>query len=161
MDKLFSSERHELASQSDAPSLVLLLERGLEDLQRGRYAEGVALLALAREHLSLKQCDLATTLDTFLQRYAGYQYMLQALLEASTRFAEAYAEQQAWVTAFVELLPTLIQGIDASNHLPGLQPGTNNPQPSPFASHSSRTWFPASSILSAQGTLFFPSSLAE
>jgi DNA-binding SARP family transcriptional activator len=161
MDLLFSPERQVRACLSEAPSLRFLLERGLEDLQCGSYTEGIALLALARDQLATDQSDLATALDGFLQRYAGYQGVLQALLEASTRFADAYAEQQALVTAFVEVLSTLIPGINAYNHLAGQQATTNNPQLPAFASHSSRTSLHASSNLSAQGTLFSHSSLAE
>ncbi len=110
MDSLISSERGALASLSDAPSLVFLLERALENLQCGHYTEGIVFLALAREQLVPNQNDLATALDTFLQRYAGYQLVQQTLLEACIHFAKADVEQKACVNDMLGMLPTLIRG---------------------------------------------------
>jgi DNA-binding SARP family transcriptional activator len=162
MDSLFSSEPGAFASLSDAPSLGFLLERGLENLQCGRYNEGVAILALAREQLAPNQNDLATALDTFLQKYAGYQLVQQTLLEASMHFAQAYTEQQACVNVLLGMLPTLIRGITSFDYLPNPQPGTNNTQPPPFPSHSSPMRFSTFfSIQSSEEALLSHATLAE
>src|SRR6266699_1803609 len=133
MDSLISSERGALASLSDAPSLVFLLERALENLQCGHYTEGIVFLALAREQLVPNQNDLATALDTFLQRYAGYQLVQQTLLEACIHFAKADVEQKACVNDMLGMLPTLIRGSASFDYPPNLQTDTNN-TPKQFSS---------------------------
>jgi len=79
------------------------------------------------------QNDLATALDTFLQRYAGYQLVQQTLLEACIHFAKADVEQKACVNDMLGMLPTLIRGSASFDYPPNLQPDTNN-TPKQFSS---------------------------
>lgn len=109
MDSSLIPEQPTLVNMSENPSIVFLLERGLDYIQRGRDAEGVALLTLARARLSPDQGHLAIELDTFISAYPKYQHARQALQEASLRFAEAHAQQQAHVTTLLTLLPTLME----------------------------------------------------
>lgn len=130
MDVTFLLEQHKSADMAEGVSLRSLLERGLNYLQRGCYAEGAAVLALVREHMSLELIHLSDTFDTFLNGYAAYQRLQQAFQEASTRFAEAYAEQQTLVATFTTALPGLIRGIDvASDFSSTFQHGDKSPVP--------------------------------
>jgi DNA-binding SARP family transcriptional activator len=114
MDSSRFSQCHTRARISGASSLISLVERGLHYFQQGSHAEGVAILALAREHLTADQISLADALDVFLQEYAGYRHMQQALQEVSMHFAQAHAELQERVTALGEELPILMRNIDTT-----------------------------------------------
>ncbi len=124
-------EQHSLAGGSEASCLLFLLKRGLDYIQRGHNAEGVAIFALAREQLSPDQIYFADAFDALLQGYAEYQRVQRAFQEASTHFARAYAEQQARVAAFEKVLPTLIRGINTPHHSSGPPMDTNDRQLSP------------------------------
>jgi DNA-binding SARP family transcriptional activator len=128
MDSSPLLEQHSLAGNSEGSSLLFLLKRGLDYIQRGHDAEGVAILALAREQLSPDQVHLADVLDAFLEGYAGYRRIQQAFQEASTHFARAHAEQQARVEAFEKVLLTLIRGINTPHHSSGPLIVTNDRQ---------------------------------
>lgn len=128
MDSSPLLEQPSLAGGPQGPSLMFLLKRGLEHLQRGHDGEGVAILALAREQLSPGQKYLADALDAFLEGYAGYQSVQRTFQEASTHFARAYAEQQARVAAFGEMLPTLIRDLNTLRHSSGPPTDTNDHQ---------------------------------
>jgi len=93
---------------SDMSFTVHLIERGLNYIQQGCHAEGVAIFELAREQIAPVQESLAASLDAFIQGYAGYRCAQQAQQEASISFARACAEQQARVVTLRSLLPTLL-----------------------------------------------------
>jgi DNA-binding SARP family transcriptional activator len=94
---------------SDMSFTVHLIERGLNYIQQGRHAEGVAVFELAREQFAPNQGSLATSLDAFIEGYVEYRRAQQAHQEASIRFAKAYAEQQARVATLGALLPALLE----------------------------------------------------
>ena len=111
MDSSLTPEPSRLVNTPAIPSIVSLLERGLDYIQRERDAEGLAMLALARARLSSDQGYLSIELDTFINAYPKYQHARQALQEASIRFAETHAQQE--VTTLLTLLPTLMEDIEA------------------------------------------------
>ena len=85
-------------------TLIFLLERGLEHIQRGCYAEGAALLMVAREQVSSDQFHLVDALDTFIQEYVSYQHIQQALQEISRHLAEAATQLQSRSVALSAVL---------------------------------------------------------
>ncbi len=99
------------------PSIVSLLESGLNCIRQGRSTEGVILLALARERLTPDQVQLAAVLDTLMQDCEKYWQAQQALHQASKRFAEIDAEQHAQIAILEKHLPTLMQDRDTDSAL--------------------------------------------
>src|SRR6266581_7687313 len=109
MDTQLSPERDTLVVASETSSPGRLLESGFLCVRQGRYAEGVAFLALARERLSPDQAHLATVLDAFTQSHKTYSRAQEELLEASRHFARADAEQQVQLAALENLLSILLE----------------------------------------------------
>lgn len=92
-------------------SAALLFERGVAYVQQERYAEGIALLTLACEHLPPDH-DMNPTalLDTLTQEYAKYSHLQQALQEVSAQLSETRTELQASLATLSTLQPTLLNG---------------------------------------------------
>jgi hypothetical protein len=68
MVALHQPEQHIFASIPEATHLAFLLQRGLDYVQQGYYAEAVALFALVREQPSSNQAGLTDLLDAFLYK---------------------------------------------------------------------------------------------
>jgi DNA-binding SARP family transcriptional activator len=96
-------------------AIMPFLKQGLDYIRQGRDSEGVALLELARKQLAATQTRIAPILDIFVRDSVEYQHAWHTLQEASVRFAKAYAEQQARITMFTDILPALLQELE--NHL--------------------------------------------
>jgi DNA-binding SARP family transcriptional activator len=96
------------ASPVEPSSLASLLERGLECMREGRYAEGAVYVALVREQLAADQIQLAALLDDFMQGHISYGQAQQTLQDASRRFVEEDAAQKTRVATLENLLPTLL-----------------------------------------------------
>src|SRR5437667_11923365 len=92
MDSPLSPERDTLFVAPEASSPGRLLESGFLCIRQGRYTEGVAFFALARERLSPDQAYLAAVLDAFTQSHKTYSQAKEELLQASKHFASADAE---------------------------------------------------------------------
>src|SRR2546421_6770202 len=108
MDSLLFPEQAALTVELEDPSLVSLLERGLQCAQQEHYAEGTTFFALARERLSPAQVHLSASLNALIDISTSYRQAQQALHEASKRFAEADSAQQAQLAALEKLLPNLM-----------------------------------------------------
>ena len=151
------------AGLADDSSLSALLERGMAYIRQRCYAEGVALLSLAREQVSPLQADLIDALDAFLHRYTVYGRVHTQLQEASKQYAEAYEELQAHAVILKIELSPLIQHLDSTSSIPLLPPflmtnGTSHDTPSspeavpqklihaPSQSHSSSVLQPLARI---------------
>ncbi len=91
-----------------------LLRSGLNCIRQGRYADGVAFFALARERLAPDQMQLAAVLDTFISGYRSYWQAQQVLQQASKHFAEVDAEQQVQIAVLEKLLPTSMRDRDTN-----------------------------------------------
>ena len=109
MDSSLTPEQDALTFGTDASSLTFTLERGLHYVQQELYAEGLALLVMAREQLSPDQVFLAAALDAFIQGHTIYWQAQQALHHASQCFAEAVTEQQARLATLHDLLAALVE----------------------------------------------------
>jgi len=109
MTSSLSPEQDALLEESDGSLSIFLLERGLNCIEQGHYAEGAALFALARERLFPNQTQLTSTLDALNNAIASHLHAQQALHEASKRFAESGTEQQAQIAALKKLLPTVVE----------------------------------------------------
>lgn len=72
MDSLPSCEQDAIKDRPEASSAIPLLQNGLNCIQQGRYSEGIAFFALAREQLSPNMMHLAVVLDAFFQDYVDY-----------------------------------------------------------------------------------------
>jgi Transcriptional regulatory protein, C terminal len=107
MDASTSSSQNILPHTFQFSSIRHALEQGLVYIRQGRYTEGVSCFALAREQLSDQQTELAPLLDAFIEGHTTYWQVQHALHEASRRFAEEDAAQQARLTDIETLLPTL------------------------------------------------------
>jgi DNA-binding SARP family transcriptional activator len=123
MDSPLSPEQDTLFfSAPEASSPGRLLESGFLCIRQGRYAEGVAFFALARERLSPDQARLAAVLDAFIQSHKTYSRAQEELLQASKHFARADAEQQVQITALENLLPIVLEETNkVTPHVEGLQ----------------------------------------
>jgi DNA-binding SARP family transcriptional activator len=113
MDSLPLFDQGILTGTSEASSVGVLLERGMQCFRKGWFVEGVTCLALARERLSPDEMDFAAVLDAFIQSHTSYCQAQQALQEASKRFAEADSTQQTQLVALEKLLPTLMEKTSA------------------------------------------------
>jgi DNA-binding SARP family transcriptional activator len=99
------------------PSIVSLLESGLNCIRQGRSTEALVFFILARERLTPDQVQLAAVLDTFIQCCGKYWQAQEALHQASKRFAEIDAEQHAQIAILEKHLPTLMQDRDTDSAL--------------------------------------------
>ena len=109
MDSPLSPERDALFGAPEASSPGRLLESGFLCIRQGRYSEGVAFFALARERLSPDQAHLAAVLDAFTQSHKTYSKAQEELLQATRHFARADAEQQVQLAALENLLPLVLE----------------------------------------------------
>src|ERR1700692_34345 len=116
MDSVPLPEQDTLTVEAEASSAASLLERGLNCVQQGRNAEGIAFFSLARERLSPHQLHIAAVLDAFIQDYISYWQAQQALHQASKRLIEAQAKQQTRITALEKVLPDLKEDPDSISH---------------------------------------------
>src|SRR5712692_3671983 len=112
MDSPLSPEQDTLFVAPEAYSPGRLLESGFLCIRQGRYTEGVAFFALARERLSPDQTHLAAVLDAFTQSHKTYSRAQEELLQASKHFARADAEQQVQIAALENLLSILLEEIN-------------------------------------------------
>src|SRR5881275_3132543 len=103
MDSLPLFDQGILTGTSEASSVGVLLERGMQCFRKGWFVEGLTCLALARERLSPDEMDFAAVLDAFIQSHTSYCQAQQALQEASKRFAEADSTQQTQLVALEKL----------------------------------------------------------
>jgi DNA-binding SARP family transcriptional activator len=97
----------------------LLLEQGIEYVRQERYSEGMAILKMVNEYLTLDLLPFSTLLTTLLQEYTKYSQLQQTLQDVSAQFVEIHAELKASVATFntlssqfldeknMELTPTL------------------------------------------------------
>jgi DNA-binding SARP family transcriptional activator len=100
-------ERDTLIVASETSSSDRLLESGLLCVRQGRYIEGLAFFALARERLSPERVSLAEALDTLAQSHTSYLRTQEELHQACKRFAKADAEQQEQIAALEILISSL------------------------------------------------------
>src|SRR5438105_1857491 len=117
MSRSLSYEQQTPVTQFEASSPAALLERGLDCVRGGRYAEGVVFFALAREHLTANQIQLAAALDAFTEGHGGYWHAQQALQQASKHFVEIETEQQARVADLEKLLPALMEDVQKAQNI--------------------------------------------
>src|SRR5712691_7341317 len=109
MDSPLLPERDTLIVASETSSPGRLLESGFLCVRQGRYVEGLAFFALARERLSPDQAHLAAVLDAFIQSHKTYSRAQEELLQASKHLAREDAEQQVQIAALENLL-SILQG---------------------------------------------------
>src|SRR5947209_20286953 len=122
MDAPLLPERDTLMVASEVSSPGRLLESGFLCVRQGRYVEGLAFFALARERLSPDQAHLAVVLDAFTQSQKAYLRAQEELLQASRHFAKVDAEQQVQLAALENLLSILLEESNKiSPHVDGLQ----------------------------------------
>ncbi len=107
MTSSLSPEQDALLEESDGSLSIFLLERGLNCIEQGHYAEGAAFFVLARERLFPNQMQLTAALDALNNAIASHLHAQQTLHEASKCFAESDTEQQAQIAALKKLLPTV------------------------------------------------------
>lgn len=92
--------------------IPLLLERGLDHIQQGHYAEGAALLTLVCQQLAPEQSQLAQSLTPFLETCTRFQQVQEKLHEMSTCLMQAHEELQLQMTTLQATLPTLVKDIE-------------------------------------------------
>lgn len=109
MDSPLTPELNTLVVASETSSPGRLLESGFLCVRQGRYVEGLAYFALARERLSPDQAHLAAALDAFTQSHKAYSRAQEELLQASRHFARADAEQQVRLAALEDLLSIVLE----------------------------------------------------
>ena len=106
-----------LDSGVSTPSVISLLERGLNCIRQEHYTEGLIFFAQAREQLIPDQMQLAALLAALMQDCEKYWQAQQALNQASKRFAEIDAELEAQIAIIEKVFPTLLQDRDTDNTL--------------------------------------------
>jgi len=134
------SEQAPLISEAGS-SLAFLLERGLNYIRQERFLEGIALLALAREHHSADQADLTAAIDAFFQGHTLYWQAQQALHHASQRFAEAVTSQQTRLAVLHNLLAALIEDKETA-----YQPHTETAAQSPKGPQQYQVYEPTAGV---------------
>jgi len=129
MDSPLSPQRDTLFGAPEVSSPGRLLESGFLCIRQGRYSEGVAFFALARERLSPDQAHLVAVLDAFTQSHKTYSKAQEELLQASRHFARADAEQQVQLAALENLLPLVLEETNkVTPNVDRLQRNTRNNQ---------------------------------
>ncbi|MEO8955213.1 MAG: hypothetical protein ABI465_11650, partial [Ktedonobacteraceae bacterium] len=119
MDSLFSTEYFVPSTTSTALSPGTLLKLGLDYVQQGDYAEGAALLALVRAHLSSQssqQDDLASAIDAFLHGFTQYKRLQKSLHALHMAYTETRKELQTHVADLAKVLPQFIQEFEDAQH---------------------------------------------
>src|SRR5579872_3222203 len=116
MDSLFSAEYFVSSTTSAALSPGTLLKLGLDYVQQGDYAEGAALLALVRTHLSSQQDNLAATLDAFLHGFTQYKRLQKSLQALSMTYTETRRELQTHIADLARVLPQFIQDFEDAQY---------------------------------------------
>lgn len=116
MDSSFREISQMVADVPDTIPVALVLERGLEHVQQGRYAEGVALLKLVSECITPEQMPLDPGLKAFIQEYEKYQDALQLLYRTGIHLARLDAELRARITTLHASLPALLRGKKPTAH---------------------------------------------
>ena len=122
---------------TELSTLLSPLERAIQCLRQGQYAEGIALMTFVRARLSPDQLLLATSLDTLIQSLKDYLQATQALHLASKAFTEAEGKQETQIALLETLLPTLCSEVTKvpMDELPaGQTNGLAEPQPPPALS---------------------------
>jgi DNA-binding SARP family transcriptional activator len=109
MDSLPLFEQGALTGLSEASSLDVLLELGMQCFREGCFVEGVTCLALAREKLSADKMHIAAALDAFIQSHTNYWQAQEALFMASKRFVETETDQQTRLLSLEKLLLALTE----------------------------------------------------
>ncbi|HET8912577.1 MAG TPA: BTAD domain-containing putative transcriptional regulator [Ktedonobacteraceae bacterium] len=107
MNSSSSPEQDARKNTPEASSTLALLQSGLSCTQEGRYSEGIAFFALAREKLLPDMAQLAFKIDMFIKDYVEYCQSQQALQHASARFIKAHTQQQMHTTSLANLLSAL------------------------------------------------------
>ncbi|MDQ6643620.1 MAG: hypothetical protein M3Y76_04155, partial [Chloroflexota bacterium] len=125
MDSSLLPEQDTLVVAAETSSPDRLLETGFLCVRQGRYVEGVAFFALARERFSPHQAHLTAVLDAFIQSHKTYVQAQEILLQASKNFARADAELQVQIAALEKLLSGLSEETNkVSPHVNGLPQNT-------------------------------------
>lgn len=99
---------------TEPASVESLLKRCYAYIQRGQYAEGIALLDLVHTFLITDlpmHVHLIHHIETFMRGYTDYQRVEQSLQEASTRFAQAQKEQLARAETFGNIVSTWLSTV--------------------------------------------------
>jgi hypothetical protein len=121
MGSPLSSERDAFVVASESSSPGRLLETGCHYIRQGRYVEGVAMFAFARERISPDQSHVVVILDAFMKSHEIYVRVQEELHQASKRFTRADAEQQMQIATLESMLPSLLKEADtvsfAANNL--------------------------------------------
>lgn len=104
MDSLPSPEQDIPKDSPESLPAVALLKSGLSYFQQGRYTEGVAFFALAREQLPPDVMHFTLELDALIHDYIGYYQAQQALQQASESLVNANTKQQARAASLEKLL---------------------------------------------------------
>lgn len=112
MDSLSSPEQETQKSGPEALPVVVLLKSGLNCFQQGRYSEGIAFFALAREQLSPSIMHFTVELDALIRDYVGYYQAQQALQQAGESLVKAYTKQQAHTTSLENLLSEVLENTE-------------------------------------------------
>ena len=159
MVTLHQPEQHIFASIPEATHLAFLLQRGLDYVQQGHYAEAVALFALVREQPSSSQSGLTDLLDAFLYKYADYKRVEYALQEASMRFAAVHLELQTRIATFGTALSTIMKDALDSGQSPGLLQREKEPERSSLLSAPTQHLQAAPPLLTACDVPLAPLSI--
>src|ERR1019366_3526107 len=100
MDTSIKSKTGTLDTINKPFSERLLLEQGIEYVRQERYSEGMAILKMVNEYLTLDLMPFSTLLTTLLQEYTKYSQLQQTLQDVSAQFVEIHAELKASVATF-------------------------------------------------------------
>src|SRR5690348_2309677 len=140
MDTLFSSEQDTQKVEPEASSALSLLEQGLNCIRQGRYSEGIAFFALARERLAPNMMHLTVVIDACIQDYVGYWQAQQVFQQASEHYVKAHAKQQTHATSLEKLLTELVRNTDSDLSATAKESPENQhlPQPLPEDSEAVR-----------------------
>src|SRR5260370_37631280 len=103
MNFLVYPEQNNPTGESDVSSTASLLERALNCIRQGLFAEGTAFLTLAREQLLPNQLQLIAVIGPLSHASATHAHAQQALHEASKRFRGSDSEPQAQMPALTKL----------------------------------------------------------
>ena len=137
MDSLPSDDDSAPQERSEASSAYALLGSGINCIQQGRYSEGMAFFALARERLSPNMIHLSIVLDTFIQDYVDFWQAQQAFQQASERFVKARTIQQTHAASLEKLLSKLVKDTDSNPYATTKKGSDNQPLSQPLSEESS------------------------
>lgn len=128
-----------IGNQSDAKSVLSLLQEGLAQARLGHIAESIHIFTSVRQSLASNLIELEPAFDVLICSHRKYWQAQQALLTASKLFVEADQERHLHLEQLTNILTTLLASPSSARQEQDGSVVQLSGQPTPTASPLSKT----------------------